>query len=255
MDKKVKTLVFTSVLAALVVILQLIGGIPIGPFSITLTLIPIVVGAITLGPVPGLILGLVFGVVVSILSLTGKDPGGQMVFAANPFVAWAMCLLKGAMAGLLPALVFKLEKKNKYSAELTCGIMGVFLFLSGFAVANYLNGSNDGAPAKTGVKVVVTIIFAVVAAGLLIGLYRMLKTNNSAYYISSIVAPIANTGIFVVGMLLFFKPLLQSWAGGSNVMVYVITGLCGINFLIEFLVAVVLSPAVAAIDKYASRRL
>ena len=76
MDKKVKTLVFTSVLAALVVILQLIGGIPIGPFSITLTLIPIVVGAITLGPVPGLILGLVFGVVVSILSLTGKDPGG-----------------------------------------------------------------------------------------------------------------------------------------------------------------------------------
>ena len=254
MDKKVKTLVFTSVLAALVVILQLIGGIPIGPFSITLTLIPIVVGAITLGPVPGLILGLVFGVVVSILSLTGKDPGGQMVFAANPFVAWVMCLLKGAMAGLLPALVFKLEKKNKYSAELTCGIMGVFLFLGGFGIANYLNGGN-GTPAKTGVKVAVTVIFALVAAGLLIGLYKMLKTGNSAYYMASIVAPVANTGIFVVGMLLFFRPLLQSWAGGSNVIVYVITGLCGINFLIEFLVAVVLSPAVAAIGKYASRRL
>ena len=69
-------LVTTAVLAAIVVVLQIVGGIPVGPFSITLTLFPIVVGAVVLGPVPGLILGLVFGVVVSILSITGKDPGG-----------------------------------------------------------------------------------------------------------------------------------------------------------------------------------
>ena len=42
-------LVMTALLAALVVILQFLAGIPIGPFSITLTLIPIVFGSVTLG--------------------------------------------------------------------------------------------------------------------------------------------------------------------------------------------------------------
>ena len=182
--KRIRNLVLMAILAALIVGLQFIGGISIGPFSITLTLIPIVVGAILLGPVFGAVLGLVFGLIVSIFSITGRDPGGQMGFAASPVIAWALCLLKGAAAGFLPAVV-----------------------------------------------------------------YRAVKQKTLAAYLASMTAPVANTGIFIVGMLLFFRPLLETWAGGQNALVYAITGLAGINFLIEFAVAVLFAPAVALVVK------
>lgn len=182
--KRIRNLVLMAILAALIVGLQFIGGISIGPFSITLTLIPIVVGAILLGPVFGAVLGLVFGLIVSIFSITGRDPGGQMVFAASPVIAWALCLLKGAAAGFLPAVV-----------------------------------------------------------------YRAVKQKTLAAYLASMTAPVANTGIFIVGMLLFFRPLLETWAGGQSALVYAITGLAGINFLIEFAVAVLFAPAVALVVK------
>ncbi|MBR4439741.1 MAG: ECF transporter S component [Clostridia bacterium] len=181
-SKRIRNLVMLAILAALIVGLQFIGGISIGPFSITLTLIPIVVGAIILGPAIGAVLGLIFGLIVSIFSVTGRDPGGQMVFAASPVIAWALCLLKGAAAGFLPAVV-----------------------------------------------------------------YRAVKKKTLAAYLASMVAPVANTGIFIAGMLLFFRPLLESWAGGQNTLAYAITGLAGINFLIEFAVAVVFAPAVALV--------
>lgn len=183
-SERIKNLVLLAILAALIVGLQFIGGINVGPFSITLTLIPIVVGAIILGPALGTVLGLVFGLIVSILSLTGRDPGGQMVFAASPVLAWLLCLLKGAAAGFLPAIV-----------------------------------------------------------------YRALNGKKLAPYLASMVAPVANTGIFIVGMLLFFRPLLEEWAGGQNALVYALTGIAGINFLIEFAIAVIFAPAVALVVK------
>ena len=53
-----------AILAALVVVLQTVAsGIRIGPVPISLTLVPIVVGAILFGPGAGAGLGFVFGLV------------------------------------------------------------------------------------------------------------------------------------------------------------------------------------------------
>ncbi|MBO4326103.1 MAG: ECF transporter S component [Clostridia bacterium] len=250
MDKKVKMIVFTGVLSALVILLQVFLGIPFGPFSITLALFPIVVGAVVLGPVQGLILGLVFGIVVSILSVTGKDPGGQMVFAANPFMAWILCLLKGAMAGFLSGIIYKVIRKFKYLAELAYALTGATIFAGGYAVAKIMGNVESRAA-----RIIVPIVFALVSAGLLIALHKMFKSGIAACYIASMIAPVANTGIFIIGMLLFFRPVLQAWAGGSDVLIYVLSGLVGMNFIIEFFVSVALSPAVAAINKYAGTKL
>ena len=58
-------LVGTALLTAIVVVLQLVGGaIKIGTFSISLVLMPIVVGAALFGIWSGAWLGLVFGVMV-----------------------------------------------------------------------------------------------------------------------------------------------------------------------------------------------
>ena len=65
-----------ALLAALVVVLQTVAtGIKIGPVPISLTLVPIVVGAILFGPGAGAFLGGVFGVVCLIAGIAlGGEP-------------------------------------------------------------------------------------------------------------------------------------------------------------------------------------
>ena len=193
-------LVMTALLAALVVILQFLAGIPIGPFSITLTLIPIVFGSVTLGAGYGTFLGLVFGVMASVMSITGRDVGGYAVFEANAGLAWALCLLKGAMAGLLPALVHKAFKNKKAAPWILVGSSGVFLLLAGFALGKLLPSA---LPAWG--KVLAVVIAALIAAAYLLVIHLAITKESSAVYLASMVAPIANTGIFIAGMFIFFR--------------------------------------------------
>ena len=76
----IRNLVLTGILAAIVVVLQIFSGyIRFGPFSITLALVPIIVGGALCGPLSGAFLGLVFGTVVLI-----NDAGAFL--AINVFV-------------------------------------------------------------------------------------------------------------------------------------------------------------------------
>ena len=62
---KTQTLVLAAILTGLVVLLQFLGSfIKFGPFSISLVLIPIVIGTATCGAAVGAWLGLIFGIVV-----------------------------------------------------------------------------------------------------------------------------------------------------------------------------------------------
>jgi uncharacterized membrane protein len=96
-----------------------------------------------------------------------------------------------------------------------------------------------------------------IAAGLIPGLlYRLINKNDTigvrgvvASVVAALSAPIANTGLFLIGLSVCFNSTLIEWAGGTNVLVYIITGLVGINFVIEFLINLVVSPAISTIIK------
>lgn len=99
-----------AILAALVIVLQLIGsftGIKIGPFTPTLALIPIIIGAVIYGPSAGAFLGAVFSVIVCIAVVTGADVGGQLMFQYNPAVTLILCMVKGTAAGFVGGLLYK----------------------------------------------------------------------------------------------------------------------------------------------------
>ena len=116
---KIKRMASIGLLMALVVVLQSIGGMipPIGGFSISLVLIPIVLGAALHGPAAGALLGATFGAVVVINCITGADVGGQMVFQANPILCIVVVMGKGILAGLASGLVYKVFKGfNAYVA-------------------------------------------------------------------------------------------------------------------------------------------
>lgn len=70
------------------------------------------------------------------------------------------------------------------------------------------------------------------------------KSPNAAVILAAVAAPIVNTGVFILGMLLFFGEILTEWAGGTALVTYVIFTLCGVNFLIEMIINVVLSPVI-----------
>ena len=100
-NAKIKRMVSIALLMALVVVMQAISGIipPVSGFPISLVLIPIVLGATLFGPGAGAILGGTFGVIVYINCVTGADPGGAMVFLANPILCFLVVMGKGILAG------------------------------------------------------------------------------------------------------------------------------------------------------------
>ena len=128
---KTKTLTGVALFTAIVVVLQLLGSfIRFGPFSISLVLIPIVVGAAMYGAAAGAWLGLVFGVVV----LLSGDAAAFL--AVNPVGTIITVLVKGLAAGWCAGLVYRaLEDKNRYlaviAAAIVCPIVNTGLFLVG----------------------------------------------------------------------------------------------------------------------------
>lgn len=185
---RTQRLVGTAVLVALIIVLQTVGsGIHFGPFTPTLSLVPIIIGAVLFGPLVGAGLGLVFSVVVLIAVISGADAGSAMMFTQNPAATVLICLLKGTAAGFFAGLVAdSVAKKN--------------------------------------------LTLAVVLA--------------------AIVAPVTNTGLFCIGMLLCFQNLLLQWgeaSGFTNSFVYIFVGLIGMNFIVELVIDIVLSPVIVRI--------
>ena len=182
-NTKIHKLVGVALLIAVMVVLQFIGTIfpiKIGPVSISLVLIPIVIGAAVYGPGAGAILGAAFGVIANVFCANGLDGGGHMVFQASPILCILVVMLKGICCGLAAGLVYNLFSKwNAYVAML----------------------------------------------------------------LAAIVCPVVNTGIFLLGMRLFFMDVLAVWANGSDIVAYVVSGIVLINFVPELILNVVVSPA------------
>ena len=128
------TLVTGAILTALVVLLQYMGAvIRFGPFSVTLVLIPIVIGTATCGKWIGAWLGFMFGVSV----LISGDAAAFL--AVNPVGTVLTVLMKGALCGLVAGLAYegamKLFKGKIYPSALisaiVCPIVNTSVFLLG----------------------------------------------------------------------------------------------------------------------------
>lgn len=173
------TIIGLGLLTAIVVVMQFISmGLRFGTFSITLTLIPIVVGSALYGWGSGAWLGFVFG--VSVL-LTGD---ANAFLAVNVPGTIITVIVKGTLAGLCAGLAYKLISK---------------------------------------------------------------KNQIVAVIVSAIVAPVVNTGVFVLGSYLFFFDYLSGLADGTNLFVFILVALVGINFFIELGINLVLNPAILQI--------
>ena len=155
----IKKMAGVGVLAAIVIILQSLSSlIKFGPFSITLALIPIAVGAILYGPLCGAFLGLCMGVVTLF--------DAQLFISMSPFGTVVTCILKASLAGLVAGYVNKaLYKKNKVLAIILASFVtpivntGIFALFCFTIIRNDLIGSlsDFGAESLTNLVFVVFI--------------------------------------------------------------------------------------------------
>lgn len=116
-----------------------------------------------------------------------------------------------------------------------------------FGLAVLLGGDASVFMAVNPIGTILTCILKGALAGLAAwGVYRLIsaKSKNAAAVCAAIVAPVVNTGVFLIGCRIFFMPLLVEWAAGSNVTTYMLTSFVGLNFLIELAVNAILSPII-----------
>lgn len=184
-NEKTRRLTGLALLTAIIIVLQVVASfVKFGPFSITLALAPIIIGAALYGASAGAWLGGVFGVVVLIACIAGWDMGGNILFTANPFLTCILCIVKGALAGLVAGVAFRaIEGRSPMAASITAGVL----------------------------------------------------------------CPVVNTGIFCIGLTLFFHDTLVAWAGGTDLVYYIIFGLTGVNFLLELAINLVLSTVIVRV--------
>ncbi|MCR4792122.1 MAG: ECF transporter S component [Lachnospiraceae bacterium] len=180
-SKKTNVIVGMGLLTAIVIVLQALAlSVKFGMFTITLVLVPIIVGAALYGWQAGAWLGFVFGVVVLF-----TDAG--LFLAVNIPGTIITCIAKGVAAGIVAGLIYKaLSKKNSFLGVLIAGVA----------------------------------------------------------------APVVNTGIFLLGCLLFFMDLINEWAaatGAPSAGYYLIFGMVGMNFVVELIINLALAATIVQI--------
>lgn len=189
-SENTKRLTGLALLTAIIVVLQVVASfVKFGPFSITLALAPILIGAALYGPKAGAYLGGVFGLVVLIACILGWDIGGNTLWNANPFLTACICLVKGIAAGFAAGAVY-------------WAIVG--------------NHPTHG---------------------------RMMVSS----IVAGIVSPLVNTGLFVLALVLMFHDILVTWAGGSELIYYIVFTLTGVNFVLELILNLVLSTVIVRV--------
>ena len=182
----VRALAVLGLMTALLIVFSFtpIGTIPIGPLSITLNIIPVAIAAITLGPLGGLAIGCVFGLLSFFQCLGIGIPSGMgaMLFSISPFLAFVQRFVPRALDGFLVGVIFRACEKRpgRIPACFIAGFCSAFLntlfFMSAlvllFGNTEYVRGLINGRNvivfvcAFVGVNAVVEMISSTLITGL-----------------------------------------------------------------------------------------
>lgn len=105
----------------------------------------------------------------------------------------------------------------------------------------------NASPWLTGAICMIKGVAAGFVAGLIADAFKNSKTPFVGVLLAACAAPVVNTGLFLLGLSTCFYDVLVAWAGGQAVLYYIVFGLVGVNFLIEFFLNLVLSSTIASI--------
>ena len=123
-------LVLLAMLSGILLVMSFtpLGYLNIGPWAISLNMIPVAIGAVALGPAGGAFLGAVFGITscLQCVGIGGTSAMGMILFEINPVLTIVQRLITRILAGWLTGVVY--QKLHKHNVKLAA-------YISGFAAA------------------------------------------------------------------------------------------------------------------------
>lgn len=104
-NDKIKTIAFLGAFTAVIAVISFLPVKTMG-LEITLSMVPVAVGAVCFGPAAGAYLGGVFGL-VSFLQCFGWSAFGHTLLEINPWLTLLFCLPTRILAGWLAGWIFR----------------------------------------------------------------------------------------------------------------------------------------------------
>ncbi len=197
-NSNVANLAIMAVLTALIFVLQFVT-VPLGAITVTLSMVPVAIAAISLGPVLGMCAGAVWGLASLMKALIGASGMTSILFNMNPFLTIIICFIPRMLDGYLLGWIFKLCRKfsNTLISGVITGFFAAFLntvfFMSAIVllfgnteyIQNMMGGQNVivficGIIAANAIfeMIVSAVVTGPVAAAL--GKARLIRTKNAA---------------------------------------------------------------------------
>lgn len=162
-------------LALLIAVVAILSYTPLGyiktfGLEITTVVVPVAVGAVTLGPAAGAILGAAFGIMSFSRWVMGMSGFGAMLFQINPAATVVVCVvartLMGWLTGILYQALVKVPPLKKNAAlvlaNLCAPLLNTLLFMSTLVFFFYRTEYVQGIVEKMGVSNPFTFVIAFV---------------------------------------------------------------------------------------------
>lgn len=262
-----RSVAYLALLTALLMVFSFtpIGTIPIGPLSITLNIIPVAIAAIALGPIGGLIIGSVFGILSYLQCYSIGVPSGMgaILVGISPVLAFIQRFVPRALDGFLVGLIYrylyKLFKEHDSNLLTTVFglIVGVILCAAGAAVC--VNGANKNAdPEAVGHPGTVFIVFGAIAAAIGAAFIVLSIINRvsgrikkdsitPACFIAGFLSAFLNTAFFMSALILLFgnTEYVKGLMAGRGALAFIVA-FVGINAVIEMIVSTIFSGVIGS---------
>ena len=168
-----RTIAEYAVFIAIILAMRIMGlsMIPVGPLKMTLTMVPIAIGAMLLGPLGGAILGMVFGFTSLYDAMTGASAMTGFFFQVSPFHTVVLCVvtrtLVGAVTGWLFQLLRKLDRQRiwcYFAGGLLAPMLNTIFFMGYIVLVFYQTEYVQKTAAKLGA--VNPLMFVILLVGL-----------------------------------------------------------------------------------------
>lgn len=145
-NQDLRTLTRLALLVAIELVMKAVGlgSVPMGPLYMSFLTLPIAVGAITMGPMAGAVLGGVFGAVSFYDAVTGASAMTGALFQVSPLHTFILCVGMRMLMGLLVGLIFqglqKADHKGTWSyfvSSMAAPGLNTLLFMGYIVLAFY----------------------------------------------------------------------------------------------------------------------
>ncbi len=146
-NEKLQVWVRLALLVAIEVAMRLLGlgKVPVGPLNMSFLTLPIAVGAVCMGPVAGMVLGMVFGLFSLYDAISGVGGMTTAFFSFRPVNTVILCvgmrMLMGLCCGLVYQGVRKLDSKGivSYFVGAVSAPLLNTLFFMGYIILVFYN--------------------------------------------------------------------------------------------------------------------